>query len=68
MQAFRSKMVLVEHWMSDMGLQPKLRRKIKTYYAEVRAQGLGGAHSACLHKPYVRWECRIYLLFLGSRV
>lgn len=32
---FRNKMDLVERWMAGLGLTAKLRRKIKTFYAEV---------------------------------
>lgn len=36
-------MDLVERWMGAMGLGGRLRRRIKTYYAEVRrGWGLGG--------------------------
>lgn len=34
-QAFRAKMDLVERWMDGMSLPRRLRRKIKTFYAEV---------------------------------
>lgn len=40
--AFRAKMQSVERWMQGQGLPSRLRRRIKTFYAEVRWWAGGG--------------------------
>ena len=40
---FRSRMEAVDKWMSDRGLDKKMRYSISKYYAEVRAR-----HVACI--------------------
>jgi hypothetical protein len=39
--AFRAKMQSVERWMQSQGLPTRLRRRIKTFYAEVCVCGKG---------------------------
>ena len=54
---FRSKMQSVERWMHQQALPAKLRRRIKTFYAEVRAarEWPGSRAAACgCHPQHLR--------------